>query len=320
MMYSTEELRSKEFDHNTAMQRYLHKYLNQKKDFRKLKAHEKDYAFGWMKVTYNKNGEKAFNLYEEPMAFEYLFYNIILTYGEDVDSFSGVYNGPYGTISNSQMLQDKKFFMDYLSVWKDELNTHKGKYLSIIAPMVRQKLKEISAVTSSNKERLSREIYCYSVFFYIYYKAKLYFDEKRNKALIFNANGFVFVGNIYTFCHILSRHYIPSLNRELDNTMNEMLSIIKIDGLMDSIRNLILNYFSVCPTIQATTEYLLFKLEGFCYILWIKYKPLDEISKEKGFEIRSFYKCSTIKDLSLFNNTTDIVITEDIVCSVPNKL
>ena len=269
-----------------------------------------------MKVTFNEKGEKAFNLYKEPMAFEYVFYNIILTYGEDVDTFSGAFNGPYGRIIMSQTLQDIKFFLDYLPIWKDELNTHKGKYLSVIAPMVQQKLKEISAVSSSDKERLSRELYCYAVFFCIYYKAKLYFDERRNEALIFDIDGFIFVGNIYTFCHILSRHYIPSLNRGLDNTMNPMLSIIKIDGLMDSIRNLITKYFSVCHTIQTTTEHLLFKLEGSCYILWIKYKRLDEISKEKGFEIRSFYKCSTIKDLSLFINTIDIVIEKGIICSI----
>lgn len=318
MIYSSEELKAKDFDHKVAIQRYLYKYLNQKKEFHKLKAHEKDYVFGWMKVTYNDKDKKAFNLYEEPEAFEYVFYNIILTYGEDVDSFDGVYNGPYGIISQFHVQKDKKFFVDYLQIWKEKLQSQKGKYLSIIAPMIRQKMKELSNICLSEKEKHSRELYCYGVFFYIYYKAKLYFEERNHNSLIFTINGYTFVANIYTFCHILSRHYIPSLNRGLDNTMNDKLSVIDIDCLINSICNLIMKYFSVCHTLQITTENLLFKLGGNCYILWIKYKRLDEISKEKGFEIRSFYKCSSVKDLSLYNNTTDIVIEDGFICSIPD--
>ena len=312
MIYCNSELKADGFDHIIAMQRYLYKYINHKKDFHRLKAHEKDYAFGWMNATYDDKGKKAFNLYEDVEAYEYVFFNIILTYGEDIASFEGEFFGPSGKIPHSQVLKDKSFFEMFLQIWKSNLRLHKGPYLSIIAPMFQQKLKELKTICKSEQELLSRELYCY-----IYYKAKLYFEEKESKSIIFNIKGYSFVANIYTYCHIFNRHYVPSLNRGLNSTMNDNLPMIDVNSLLESIQDLIVKYFSVCSSLQSSTEYLLFKLNGDKYILWIKYKQLDELSKSKGFEIRSFYKCEDTKDLSLYDNTIDIAIEKGIVCSIP---
>ena len=317
MIYCNNELKADGFDHIIAMQRYLYKYINHKKEFHRLKAHEKDYAFGWMNATYDDKGKKAFNLYEDVEAYEYVFSNIILTYGEDIASFEGEFFGPSGKIPHSQVLKDKSFFEMFLQIWKSNLRLHKGPYLSIIAPMFQQKLKELKTICKSEQELLSRELYCYGVFFYIYYKAKLYFEEKESKSIIFNIKGYSFVANIYTYCHIFNRHYVPSLNRGLNSTMNDNLPMIDVNSLLESIQDLIVKYFSVCSSLQSSTEYLLFKLNGDKYILWIKYKQLDELSKSKGFEIRSFYKCEDTKDLSLYDNTIDIAIEKGIVCSIP---
>ena len=100
MIYCNNELKADGFDHIIAMQRYLYKYINHKKEFHRLKAHEKDYAFGWMNATYDDKGKKAFNLYEDVEAYEYVFFNIILTYGEDIASFEGEFFGPSGKILN----------------------------------------------------------------------------------------------------------------------------------------------------------------------------------------------------------------------------
>ena len=199
MIYCNSELKADGFDHIIAMQRYLYKYINHKKEFHRLKAHEKDYAFGWMNATYDDKGKKAFNLYEDVEAYEYVFFNIILTYGEDIASFEGEFFGPSGKIPHSQVLKDKSFFEMFLQIWKSNLRLHKGPYLSIIAPMFQQKLKELKTICKSEQELLSRELYCYGVFFYIYYKAKLYFEEKESKSIIFNIKGYSFVANIYTY-------------------------------------------------------------------------------------------------------------------------
>ena len=55
------------------IQHYLNKYSKQKKEFCKLKAHEKDFICGYMEVLFDQNSRRVFNLYNEPEAHEYLF-------------------------------------------------------------------------------------------------------------------------------------------------------------------------------------------------------------------------------------------------------
>lgn len=150
--------------------------MNQKKEFKRLKPHEKDYLFGWMRVSYNEQGKPAFDLYEETEAQEYIFFNIVLTYGEDIDKFEGPIMGPHGKLMDEEIRKDHAFFDKYLSIWKKQIEKRNGPYLSIIAPMLYQKLKELKSVCSSEDEYNSRERYCYGIFFYIYYKSKLLFE------------------------------------------------------------------------------------------------------------------------------------------------
>ena len=317
MLYSRRQLQSPSFDHRTAMSRYLNKYLNQKSEFRRLKAHEKDYVFEWSNCIRDDQENPVINLNEEPLACEYLFYRIILTYGEDVDNFKGCFIGPKGIIPEDQVQKDKSFFDNCLIHWKRMIDEHKGPYLSIIDPMLKRKLVELKKACKSEEEYCSREKYCLAVFFYLYYKAKVYFDELNPKALIFTIKNYTFVVNIYTFCHIFTRHYVPSLNRGIDgNSMNDELPCIDINNFLESIQNLITSYFSVCDELDSSKEYLLFKLNNDPYILWIKYKRLNELSKNPGFEVRSFYKCNEETDLKRFCNTRDIHLCNGVVCCI----
>ena len=297
MLYSYEELNCKDIDHITAYKRYLYKYINQKKEFRRLKFHEKDYTFGWMEATYTDNKANAFNLYKIKEAKEYLFYKIILTYGENVCDFSAITYGPNGKITANQLRKDKRLFNEYLQVWKNYIAKPNGAYLTIIAPMIRRKIKELKSICTSQTDFLNREKYCYAIFFYIYYKAKLYFDEKKEKYLTFRILNKPFIINIYSFCHILSRHYIPSLNRGLPNTMNDKLPFIDINNFSKSLQVIIETYFKINPTLDINTEYLLFNINNTPYILWIKYKRLKDCY---GYEVCSFYKCQDQKDLEKF--------------------
>ena len=45
----------------------------------------------------------------------------------------------------------------------------------------------------------------------------------------------------------------------------------------------------------------MFTNQGDKYILWLKYKLLNE-TKEYGFEVRSFYKCIEERDLAKFES------------------
>ena len=93
------------------MSRYLYKYLNQKKEFHCLKHHEKDYAFSWMRTITDANNQKVFDLYLESEAAEYIFYSIILTYGENVDEFMGRLYGPLGKLPKEQINKDQTFLI-----------------------------------------------------------------------------------------------------------------------------------------------------------------------------------------------------------------
>lgn len=315
MLYTNAQLKSPSIDHKIAMSRYLYKYLNQKKEFHRLKHHEKDYAFSWMRTITDANNQKVFDLYLESEAAEYIFYSIILTFRENVDGFMGRLYGPFGKLPKEQINKDQTFFNNYLQIWKSQTTQHKGPYMAIIVPMLYQKLKELEKICASIDEYKIRERYCYAVFFYIYYRAKLYFDEKHHKFITFNILGFDFVLNIYTFCHIFTRHYIPSLNRGLPNTMNDDIPFIDVNNFFDSLKMLIDSYYRTNPTLTSNTEFMLFKIKGDPYIIWIKYKNIDGLNT-MGFEVRSFYKCADINDLSRFKNTTEIKLFENCMCCI----
>lgn len=110
------------------------------------------------KYLFDQNSRRVFNLYNEPEAHEYLFYKIILTYGEDVDNFNGPFWGPCGIIEQSQVLVDKDFFYKYLPKWEEEIKLKKGSYLNVITPMLNKKLKELYVTCKNDEEYHSREI------------------------------------------------------------------------------------------------------------------------------------------------------------------
>lgn len=316
MLYTNKQLASKGFDHRIAVKRYLYKYLNQKKEFKRLKPHEKDYLFGWMRVSYNEQGKPAFDLYEETEAQEYIFFNIVLTYGEDIDKFEGPIMGPHGKLMDEEIRKDHAFFDKYLSIWKKQIEERNGPYLSIIAPMLYQKLKELKSVCSSEDEYNSRERYCYGIFFYIYYKSKLLFEENNKRCLIFKIKEFDFVINIYTFCHIFTRHYVPSLNKGLSVSMNSKIPYIDVNNFVETLKGLIVLYFNEDDSLDIAKEYMLFKFMNDPYILWIKYKRMNELSKNMGFEVRSFYKCEEEADISKFDGKKEIILSKGCFCYI----
>ena len=319
MLYSSEQINSFNiYQHRDAVGRYLHK-LNYPKEFSHLKLHEKDYLFKWMKTIKDDKGNQVYDLYKITEAKEFLFNEIVLTYGEDVDTFSRALYGPFGKIDANKVRKDQRFFNEYLQIWKNQIQKCKGPYLVWIKPLLNNKLKELNCICNSEQVYKHREKYCYAVFFWIYYRARLYFEERQQKFLSFNVLNFTFVANIYTYCHIFSRHYVPSLNVGLDCTMNSDIPCIDINNFLVSIRKLVLSYFENNPSIDNNKEYLLYKINGENYILWIKYKRLNELSHQMGFEIRSFYKCEKKDDLDRFLESKEVEFANDCYCCIENR-
>jgi hypothetical protein len=272
-----------------------------------------------METITDDDGKFVYNLYKIPEAKEFLFCKIFLKYGEDVDSFSRSFYGFWGKLTANQVRKDQRFFNEYLQIWKNQLEKPIGKYLPIIKKELNNKLKELSKICSTEQEYKSREKYCYGVFFYVYYKAKLYFEEKTEKSLVFEELGYKFVANIYSYCHIFTRHYVPSLNRGMSNTMNRDIPHIDTNTFLDSIKGLVRLYFERSTNLDSNKEYLLYKIKGDKYIMWIKYKRLNELSFHEGFEIRSFYKCSEEIDLNRFSSTRDIEFDKDCYCCIDDS-
>ncbi len=309
-LYARAELRDNPFQNAqivVPLQRYLHRFINERSKIAHLKHHEKDFLFEAMMCLYDSGGGKVYDLFKIPEAREFLFYWIILIHSNIIMVFDGkipVENGRF--LTTKEKRRNKRFFYEYLQTWKNQIEAGKGPYLSIVKPAIHQKLKdwrEYASETSMSSEALKqKEIYIYACFYDIYYNVKLYFDALPKPYLVRKINGYDVVFNIYSYVHIYSRHYIPNMNLEIGLSTNPELPEVDVEEMPVSILNLIERYTEKYP-ITPQTEYCLFKKNGEKFILWLKYKTLNE-TKNDGFEVRSFYKCLQESDLIKFE--TDV--------------
>jgi hypothetical protein len=108
------------------------------------------------------------------------------------------------------------------------------------------------------------------------------------------------------------------MNRGLENTMNSNIPCIDIDYFQESIQDLIVKYFTYNPVLDSQKKYLLYQICGEKYIIWIKYKKLNEISHKEGFEVRSFYKCEKEIDILKYQGTKEVEFDKDCYCCIDN--
>lgn len=316
-LYSRKELYHISFkDASVPAERYLFKFENQRKEISKLKLHEKDFLFRVMRTLYKPNGKKKYNIYDIEELKECLFYWIILLHSNMTMVFDGFVPGlKNNPMSEKEKQKNKRFFKQYLKVWKEQVEIGQGPYLSIIKPAVYLKLKNWRDYIYSNNlpvELLKQKIdYIYACFFNIYYHVKLYFDEKPHSYVLRRINGIDVIFNVYSYVHIYSRHYIPNMNQDLGMvSLNPEIETINLDELPDSILDLLERYNESFP-IKSDLEFCLFTGEEDHYILWLKYKRLNE-TKNEGFEVRSFYRCTEKCDLEKFIDGSYIPIVSDI--------
>lgn len=307
-LYSRKELRNNPFDGGelqVPLQRYLHRFLNERSKIGRMKHHERDFLFEAMLCIYDSGGGKAFDLFHIPEAEEFLFYWIILMHANITVVFEGkipVENGRF--LTKSEIKRNKNFFFRYLQVWRSRIASGEGIYLSIIKPEIKRKLqdwKNYAFLKNISPYALKKkEIYIYACFFDIYYNVKLYFDELPHPYIVQRISGFDVVFNVYSYIHIYSRHYIPNMNYDIGLSTNPELPGVDVEELPRSILALIEKKSKQIPLTQET-EYCLFNYNGDKFILWLKYKLLNE-TKGYGFEVRSFYKCIAECDLAKFDN------------------
>ena len=294
--------------------RYMHKYNNN--EFKKLKMHEKDFFFQHIKLLYVDKGcniVPAFNLRKIKEAEEYLFYTIILTYTYSYVDFDSASYNYRGKIPANEIRKDKRFFYEYINKWKNQVSFKKGPYFSEIYIAINQKIKGLKTVKENTRISLhsykKKCMLIWAVFFHIYYKAKIYYDEKKKKYDEIMIDKFIVRFDIYSFIHIMSRHYYPNMNLEAGISLNSKLSIINMEELPISVLNLIKQHTSFSYLTQKT-EFLLFEIDGEKYIIWIKFKNVEN---NAIFQVRSFYKCKEQRDLNKFCNKRKFVLSDKLV-------
>lgn len=315
MLYKREELPKHSRDDNrVAITRYLHKFVNQRSEIKRLKWHEKDYLFSHLRIITFDRG-KRYDLLTIPEAKEWAFDYILLIYlgaSRKIDFSKPAYDY-YGLISNARKIKHRIFFWKCMEEWKQELEAGKGAYCGVLRNEYQRKLKSIEQMPITKIQKNQKRIYILATFFHIYYIIRMYFDEKPSKCDVDNIGGFNVVADIYTCCHVLSRHYFW-LMQEGGASLNDDIPILNIKSLPSSLLGLV-RLHCTKASINQQTEFLLFEYDNVKYILWMKYGRVDS-AKMEGFQIRSFYKCETELDLNKFDEKIAIEIDEKFKCYV----
>lgn len=304
MHYTSKQLCSSDVClHMQAFLFYFDMYQNNKKAFHKLCCYEKDFFFSFLE-TFKGEGV-SIDIYNDQEAYEYLFSNIIIAYKEQIVDFGNAELSELLPVKHRDLSKDVPFFLYYYRIWLNIIDHNQGKFVHIISKCIKKRLEEIKGKGLASSEYAIREKICYSMFFYIYYKLREYFEQVGKDYIVFNSKNDFFRATALTFCHILSRHYIPSLNFDSGATLNYDDLFEDSKDLLEDIKCLVLSYFEHVDNIVLNNKvgHLLFEKNNEKYIMWLVKKKISTLPYNEGFEIKTFYRCSCEKNLALFNGT-----------------
>ncbi|MFZ4263805.1 hypothetical protein ACFRAE_17345 [Sphingobacterium sp. HJSM2_6] len=342
MIYTKMELLDTDI-RKIALRRYLHKFKNHRNEIKKLKLFELEFLFSSMKaivqisdsvtieeLDYYKtksDNEKyehfsrmgllipAFDLYSIEEASEFVFYRIGMNYFFNYLFIPPVL-GPHGYLSSEQIDKDKLYFDLYYPKWENILISKKGPYMAHLNPEFNRKVKILlklkkSGLFGNNHFKVKyREIVL--ACFHIYFKVKLFFDGMAKLEHCFEIKNIKFVFDVYSYIHILSRHYMPSINSfDIERTYNEELPFIDIDFMPLSIES-ILKRFSKFKKIQITDEFIMFRFKNSPYILWFKSLFNQRLSIQT-LQIRTLYRIENKNDLAKMDACDEVQEAEDLV-------
>lgn len=313
MLYSKHQLQNLSEDEGIiAIKRYLTKMNSN--ETRKLLPHECDYINLRLRSIYKYDEnhhpieEWAFDPYEYEFLSEALFKFLILVYFHNLDFLKPVFNGPR-ELSSEEIARDKLKFDDLLERWRSRLSEKKSDPLLHEVKIEHdRKLKIINQLRKNGafgwniyqRKCLGQELMA----FYTYFTVKAFFKNLKTNFVEITFDEQKFIINQYSYVHIISRHYIPHFNGiDPEKSFNETLPFIDPFNLPSSLAEVILTYFSFAPEIYSlNSEHMIFKYKESHYIIWWKYKPIDEIEKQLAYEIRTLYKMQSATDMALLPN------------------
>lgn len=302
-------------DHHVAIRRYMYKFFNHRKEIAHLKWHEKFYLFSHIPIITFQDGYTV-DLYSIPEAKDYLFYYITLLYCSNtpnIDFTKATYDYN-GKIPAKLRKKQGKFFYKCLSEWEEQLIRHKGWCLEVLYPEYSRKIKTLESNSHLLlRERLAAKTYRLATFHHIYCMLQLYYDEKVDKYDIIKVDGYNIIADVYSYCHVLSRHYFPVMMSG-DSSLNEDIPIIDIKNLPISLLNLVKLYGRV-TSLTPLTEYLLFEYNDIKYILWVKYGLVSHHNLI-GFQIRTLYRCVSKCDMDKYIGKQKVSIDAHLSCYI----
>lgn len=317
MLYRYSYLRNLNMDDTQIpLSRYLFKF--QQNEIKRIKAHEKDFLFKNMYILRDETNKKCFDLSTINEASDYYFNRLILLYSENLNFCNPTYDAYGALIEDHYMKKDEIWFNNKYDAWIRLLDTRIGKYLHVIYIELNRKLKE--SFIHYTQGEITEEEYNYHIkylrvlSFYIYYKVKLFFNDMSDKFISLNILDKIIVINIYSFVHILFRHYMPSMDIvSTGRSINTPIPFLDIDNLPISLESLISEYFRFDRSpLNSSREYLLFSFNGDKYIIWIKYDRLEELNNNFGFEFRTLYKCQEQRDLDKFSGLSEHKVNNEL--------
>lgn len=309
MLYLKEQLEAlNQQDEITAISRYLHKI--HKKETRKLKPHECEFICSKLPyIIQDQNSlTPAYNIYELDFCEEYLFKRLILFYYDHLDFVKPILIGSK-YLNDQEIAIDKLKFYELLQKWSEKLISDNGDtflhevkvvYINKITIIERLFKNGLFGRNLYERKIVEQKIAC----FYMYYITKLFFKNIGKNYVSFKAFNETFSINIYSYIHIISRHYIPKMNGiDIEKSFNEDLLCIDPFNLPYSIRNLLLDYFERSPlNYLLKAEYMIFSEYNSFYIIWWKRKSMKELTSKIGYEIRTMYRIKQERDRSKINH------------------
>ncbi|HTI60115.1 hypothetical protein [Mucilaginibacter sp.] len=302
----------------TAQIRYLHKV--RQKETKKLLPHEREFITGFLPRVYvdQETKEAVFNVYELDFCADALLKQLFLTYQENLDFLMPAFNG-VKYLEPHEIAADKNNFYVLFDHWKAKLlSTYSDAYLHEVRLEYHRKIEILEQIRKQGlygrffyeRKALEQQLNA----FYMYYVTRAFFRANKSDFVLFQAAGRWFSINVYSYVHIVSRHYIPKLNGiDPERSFNNSLPFIDPFNLPYSLKDLILDYFSNAPPGRIfNEEWLIFSYRNEFYMIWWKRKRLKEIQQQFGYELRTLYKIEAGRDWQKINYQNAFVVNNDL--------
>lgn len=211
-------------------------------------------------------------------------------------------------LTDDEIERDKKKFAEFLEKWDEKLEgSFNDVYLHEVKLEFHRKLKILDL--QFREGYFGRRLYERNILeqkvaaFYKYFITKSFFRNNNRNWVAIEMLGETISINLYSYVHIISRHYMPKFNGiDPEKSFNSELRCVNPFDLPNSLGILISDYLRYVPEgYTLDTEYMIFSQDRDFYIVWWKWKQLCELNFRIGYEVRTLYRIEAERDKKKIN-------------------